>query len=460
MSLALTALIVILLMPFMAVFVARPLRTVLPLYAATLPIASVVRLSVPIPAPFNTLSSLLGGLTIVAGVCHIILYRRGRAPTLPVGMWMLFLAWAAVSSFWALSLGSALDEVVLAVALLSLLVVVSLLPAEELDLDVLRLAIIFAGIAVGLYALVLIPSGALPTHGVTERLSVASDPQDTNPNILAASLLLPAALSLERLILGGKRWFAPRTWRLIGGSGLFLSTVAILFTGSRGGLLACFIAMGVVIQHSRRLPGMRAVARKAALGIAGALTLVLALGAAIMAAAPSSSAGKVIRSETISRITRTTDDGSGRLQIWAVGGRACMRYCALGAGFGNFPEAYTEAFVGSDASTNVGLDRPAHNVFLSLAVETGLVGITLFGLALLLEYVSLRRPSMQRIAPGLGGAVVAILVAEIFLSAIWFKYFWLVFLLIRVAEGVAARQSDPLSIVAGGPRAVIAEKPA
>jgi O-antigen ligase len=460
MSLSIAALIAVLLLPLLALFVARPLRTVLPLYAATLPIASVVRLSVPFPAPFNTLSSLLGGLTIAAGVCHIILYRRGRVPTLPVALWMMFLAWAAVSSFWALSLGSALDEVVLAVSLLALLVVVSLLPAEELDLDVLRLAIILGGIAVGIYALVLIPSGALPTHGVTERFSVASDPQDTNPNILAASLLLPAALSLERLLLGGKRWFAPRTWRLIGGSGLLLTTVAILFTGSRGGLLACFIAMGVVIQHSRRLPGMRAVARKAALGIAGALTLVLALGAAIMAAAPSSTVGQVIRSETISRITRTTDDGSGRLQIWAVGGRACMRHCALGAGFGNFPEAYTEAFVGSDASTNVGLDRPAHNVYLSLAVETGLVGITLFGLALLVEYVSLRRPSMQRIAPSLGGAVVAILVAEIFLSAIWFKYFWLVFLLIRVAEGVAARQSDPLSIVVGGPRAVIAETPA
>jgi hypothetical protein len=373
---------------------------------------------------------------------------------------MLFLAWAALSSFWALSLGSAVDEVVLAVSLLSLLVVVSLLPAEELDLDILRLAIILGGIAVGLYALVLVPSGALPVHGVTERLSVASNPQDTNPNILAASLLLPAVLSLERLIVGGKRWFAPRTWRVIGGAGLLLSTLAILFTGSRGGLLACFIAMGVVIQRARRLPGMRAVARRAALGIAGGLTLILALGAAIMAAAPTSTAGEVIRSETLARITRTTDSGSGRLQIWAVGGRACMRYCAMGAGFGNFPEAYTEAFVGSDASTNVGLDRPAHNVFLSLAVETGVVGITLFALALLLEYISLRRASMQRIAPGLAGALVAIVVAEIFLSAIWFKYFWLVFLLIRVAEGVAARQPDPLSTAGGGPRAAIVETPA
>jgi O-antigen ligase len=460
MSLPITGLIAVLLLPLVALFVARPLRTVLPLYAATLPIASVVRLGVPFPAPFNTLSSLLGGLTIAAGVGHIILYRRGRVPTLPVAMWMLFLAWAGVSAFWALSIGSAVDEVVLAVSLLSLLVVVSLLPAEEPDLDVLRLAIILGGIAVGLYALVLIPSGALPTHGVTERFSVASDPQDTNPNILAASLLLPAVLSLERLILGGTRWLAPRTWRLLGGAGLFLSTVAILFTGSRGGLLACLIAVGVVIQRVRRLPGMRAVARKTALGIAGAVTVVLALGAAIMATAPTSTAGQVIRSETLSRITRTTDDGSGRLQIWAVGGRACMRYCAFGAGFGNFPEAYTEAFIGSDASTNVGLDRPAHNVFLSLAVETGIVGITLFALALLLEYVSVRRPSLQRIAPGLGGAVVAIVVAEIFLSAIWFKYFWLVFLLIRVAEGVAARQSDPLPIVAGGPRAAIAVKPA
>jgi O-antigen ligase len=459
MSLPSAALIAIFLVPLLALFVARPLRTVLPLYAATLPVASVVRLSVPFPAPFNTLSSLLGGLTIVAGVGHIILYRRGRIPTLPVAMWMLFLTWAAVSTFWALSLGSAVDEVVLAVSLLSLLVVVSLLPAEELDLDALRLAIILGGVAVGLYALVLIPSGALPTHGVTERLSVASDPQDTNPNILAASLLLPAVLSLERLLLGGTRWFAPRTWRWLGGAGLFLSTVAILFTGSRGGLLACFIGVGVVIQRARRLPGMRVVARKTALGIAGAVTLVLVLGAAIMATAPSSTAGQVIRSETISRIARTTDDGSGRLQIWAVGGRACMRHCAFGAGFGNFPEAYTDAFIGSDASTNVGLDRPAHNVFLSLAVETGIVGITLFALALLLEYISVRRPSMQRIAPGLGGALVAIIVAEIFLSAIWFKYFWLVFLLIHVAEGVAAKQSDQRPIVAAGPRAAIAGKP-
>ena len=43
--------------PLAVIAVRRPIPSVVALYAATLPVASVVKLSVPLPSPFDTLSS-------------------------------------------------------------------------------------------------------------------------------------------------------------------------------------------------------------------------------------------------------------------------------------------------------------------------------------------------------------------------------------------------------------------
>src|SRR5688500_2938253 len=56
--------------------IARPNKTILPAYAALVPVGSVFRLSVPLPTPFNTLSSLIGGIAIAAMIAHAVLYRR------------------------------------------------------------------------------------------------------------------------------------------------------------------------------------------------------------------------------------------------------------------------------------------------------------------------------------------------------------------------------------------------
>src|SRR5919198_5514473 len=75
----------------------RPGRTIFPLFAATLPIASVVSLPIPLPTPFNTLSSLLGGLAIVAGVLNAVAMRRVRLPSWPTALWLLFFGWICFS---------------------------------------------------------------------------------------------------------------------------------------------------------------------------------------------------------------------------------------------------------------------------------------------------------------------------------------------------------------------------
>ena len=101
-------------------------------------------------------------------------------------------------------------------------------------------------------------------------------------------------------------------------------------------------------------------------------------------------------------------------------------------------------FALSAASENVGADRPAHNVYLGMVVETGFFGLSLLALALLAEWVIDSQPAMRWTEPALKAGLVGLLIASMFLSAIWFKYFWLVFALIRAAESATSRREANL----------------
>src|SRR5262249_52390719 len=152
---------------------------------ATLPIASVIKLSVPLPSPFDTLSSLLGAVVVLSFLAHLAIYQRGRAPSLAVGAWTLLLAWSTLTILWALDPATAVNTATVAVSLVLLLALCSVARFDRGDLELLRLAIIASGIVVGLYATYLLAKGApLPTHGASQRFSIATNPSDTDPNIL------------------------------------------------------------------------------------------------------------------------------------------------------------------------------------------------------------------------------------------------------------------------------------
>jgi O-antigen ligase len=234
-------------------------------------------------------------------------------------------------------------------------------------------------------------------------------------------------------------------------AGLSFSGLAILLTGSRGGTLAAAIALLLALYLcSRQQEGRAMIGRflRAVFLIGAGVVLLFGAGRALF---PSAGQAPQLRARlapvfgVIDRLVNIQNRGSGRLDIWTGGYRACLAHCLWGAGFGNFEEAYTESFAFSAASTNVGLDRPAHNIYLGLAVETGVIGLTLFGLALVWEWSQLSLQPLQWISPAMRAALFGILVAEIFLSAIWFKYFWLVFVFVRIADGVAANQAVPLA---------------
>ena len=417
----------------------RPTMTIVPIYAFSLPLASVVELNVPLTPPFNTLSSLLGAFLLAAVFVHITVFERARVPSFSVGLWCLFMGWVSLTALWAPGSGKAMQGLMIAIPLVLVMIAFSLLNWKRRDIDVLRLAIVISGLAVGAYALYLLVSGAgLPSHGVNARFSVTSDAEDTDPNILAASLLLPMVLSLEMFVYAKIGWWSRRTSRWIGGFALLLTLFAIIATGSRGGLLGALAAIVLTLFFV----GRSSRGRQARAGSAYSVVFLM-LGIALVVGAigllSPGAVQDVVSSDPIQRLTRP--DSSGRNDIWKAGYLACERHCDHGIGIGNFVAAYNETFPFSGATGNIGLNRPAHNTYLQIAVETGFVGLALLLVALGSEWVALSMAPARETMPAQRAALVALLIAEVFLTAIWFKFFWLLLAVDRAVEAVPEQES-------------------
>jgi O-antigen ligase len=445
-SLLATALIALAALLVIGVGVSRPTQTIIPLYAALVPIGGIFGIPVPLPPPFNSLSSLVGAMVILSTVLHILLYGRGRIPSLPVAVWFIFLSWSATTAFWAQQPTAALEELRLALPLVLLMAVVGVLPSEENGVGAVRVAIVIGGAVIGAYALALLTTGsALPIHGTVQRFSIASDPSQTNPNQLAAALILPLIFSLDLVLWGHGPHLRPGTWKLVGAIGALLVSVALIMTGSRGGVIAAVTAFLLILIFTWR---WHPEARRSVIRLVGGVFVTVALlGFASFVATTLSPEGRwpdLTSIDPVQRLTSTQAGSSGRTDIWTTGYAACRQFCALGAGVGNFPTVFTDLFATSGAERNVGLARPGHNLYIEVAVETGFVGLTLLGFAFASEWMALR--STGSFAPSLAAALVALLVVDAFESFIWFKYFWLLFIVIRLAEGASSLKptSTPL----------------
>jgi len=173
---------------------------------------------------------------------------------------------------------------------------------------------------------------------------------DTNANYTAQSIALAIPMAFDVAVHG-------RAWRrflaiLLIAASLF----GIALTGSRsGGLIAAVAVIGSIFLIIRGRRWMRSILMA---------MVVLAIGGLALLLPP----------KTIQRFAGTltqveSADFSGRGEIWEAGFESWFFRPALGAGSGNFGEAVAPTLGGS---------RAAHNSFLSLLVELGPIGPTLF----------------------------------------------------------------------------------
>jgi O-antigen ligase len=191
---------------------------------------------------------------------------------------------------------------------------------------------------------------------------------DANSLAMTLALALPMAwylsLTTDRPML---RWVC----RAYVPVGLF----AAALTGSRGGMIAMMVAL-LVVPLTMKLSPRRLMAAILLLGLSGAL---------VMAYVPDTLI------ERLSSTGQSLEGGSygGRFKFWVAGVHAFTRQPLMGYGVGGFVSAITPE-LGSQALV-------AHNSFLSVLVEEGLVGLILY-LSMLLSvfYCVLRFPAFER----------------------------------------------------------------
>jgi O-antigen ligase len=216
--------------------------------------------------------------------------------------------------------------------------------------------------------------------------------------------------------------------------------LAFFATFSRGGM----ISLGVVILAGCVYAGK---ARPAFVALVVGVVLV---GAVFLGDTTSGA---------VARLTSTST--SGRSDIWKVGLRMVRAHPIIGVGSGNYSVVEPHYFAITPGQLTRGdliVDRrfPAHNMYLHIQAELGIVGLVLFlgvlglSLAAAVKAVRLFRAQGDRSLEILGRALVValigVLAADFFLSDQYDKQLWLLLALgpalLAIARQGALRTPD------------------
>ncbi len=242
-----------------------------------------------------------------------------------------------------------------------------------------------------------------------------------DPNFYAQILLVLIPLALDRL-----RYASTAFGRIAAAYALFVCSWTFIFTFSRGGLVALAIALGIMLIRRPPRPIILAVSL---------LVMLLVL--------PWVPAEYTARITTIfDAASSLVDEGEtdtamrGRLSENLVGLQIFMDHPLLGVGLNNYPVHYRRyaQHIGLDLRHE---DRSAHNLYLQIAAETGLLGLSMFGLLLGVMFHGLRQTYLKLTQMGKTNdaemvmsfliAVVGYLMAAVFLHSAYPRYFWLLF---------------------------------
>jgi O-antigen ligase len=206
-----------------------------------------------------------------------------------------------------------------------------------------------------------------------------------------------------------------------------LAAFACFLTVSRGGLVAFGAALiaGIAMAGKRR-------GKVVALAVIGAVLAVGYFGMFAPAAARE-------------RITES-NGGTGRLDIWTVGWRMVQGAPIQGVGAGNFTVVSIHYLIAPGALLRddfiVDVPKVAHNTYLEVLAELGIVGLTLFLIVIVFSIACAVRAAryaeqvgdvqMDILARAIVVALVALLAAYAFISREYSKQLWLLLALCPV----------------------------
>lgn len=342
---------------------------------------------------------------------------------------LLFLAWAALSLIWAESSRGAAEAFYrFALNAILFLIVYTAITTPRQATRVIAAFVIGATAAVAFaYA-----TGVEPgTYGEAARLSGESQDSNELASTLVAALVLAGGLALTTKDSPLLRLAA------VGCAGIALA--GIFLTVSRAGMIALGVALLASIVFAGRWRG-RVAALAATLGAATVLYFAFL--------APPEARERIVVAE----------GGTGRVDIWKVGWRMVEAEPLHGVGAGNFQVVSIHYLLEPGALKRddfiVETPKVAHNVYLGLLAELGVVGLALFlGLVISLIACSLSAAQLFRDNENLQMEVMAraqlvavfgLLAALFFSSDEFKKQLWLLLslgpALLAIAQAEAAER--------------------
>lgn len=372
-------------------------------YGATVPFSDIL-----VSGAGPTYTNILGIITGVSLISYIIVPGRCSTPSKSVVLGLVLAAYMGATIFWAIDPALALKNFEHYLSLIALFVVISLYPFTARDLKIVLAGVIVGGAVLAGYA------DAVLFQAQTSRAVIATNDALIDPNSLATSLLLPIALTLT-LFLGARLGPAKFAW---------LGTLLVLLTG--------FASSG---------------SRGATLGLAfmGAFLLLRSKYRVQLLAVASAAVLLVVMSPIGSRFLQSdVGNADGRFVVWRVALTSLRQYWLVGAGVGNFNQAFMQYFLRVPHDP-ISWDRVAHSVVVGAAVELGIPGLLLL---LALWYASFHElAKIERngddtwtdVCFGLRAGVLGVFVAGLSLSLMPLKYPWLTFALIAATRSALTR---------------------
>jgi putative inorganic carbon (HCO3(-)) transporter len=372
-----------------------------------------------------TAAKALGGLLVLAWMAALANQRNGDARALLrdhrglVACGVGLVAWSILSAAWAQSPSTALLG---ASRYAQNLVLFPILYAGVRSLGHVRWV---AGAFVGGALLAMLYGVATGSTVDSSRLVGAlQDPNETATVLVAASVL---ALALGMGDQGS------RLRRRIAFSAGVLALFGVAATASRGGVVALAATAVVAVLIAGRW--RRQVAAAAAVGV------VLVVGWFVLLAPTSS-------------VSHITSAQSPRTTLWTVAGRTIAANPVVGVGNDNFQMVAKDYLLRPGATTNaeqiVTVPHVAHNIYLEVWADTGLIGLLLF---VAIVVASLRaawaavtilenagRRAEEILTRGLILAIVAILMAGFFVSDQYSKQLFLLLALACATLGTVRTQ--------------------
>ena len=313
---------------------------------------------------FGTSARLIGTLTVGLGVLAIIERGRLRRPAPGHMIMILFVLLAAISYLWSLYPEGTLVQAFTYIQLFTMVWLIWELAARGREQTRLMQAYVLGTFISGIDTVYRFLS-----HQESAYQRYAGARLDANDLGIIMALSIPISYYLLLQNRGRMAW----VYRLQ----LALAGTTVLLTASRAATLACLVALAIVPLTHARLTGRQR--------IAVLLTISLLVFGALLFV-PSTSWERL--STTPSEFAQGTL--TGRTVIWAAGWELFCEHPFLGVGANAFRLMVSRVLAKPINMAGLASTPVAHNTFLSVLVEQGVIGLTLFCALLSVLALSLR----------------------------------------------------------------------